>query len=87
MSTSTSSTRAAGDDATVGTYVKKYWFPALLTILAIVFIVVNSDDIRVNLIAVQVTAPAWLVYAILVVVGWIIGWFGHQRSVKRRARR
>lgn len=67
-----------------GAIAKKYWLPALLAVLAVVFIVQNTADISIYLFTRTFTAPAWLVYTILVLVGLVVGWFAQRRRIKRR---
>ncbi|WP_454295531.1 LapA family protein [Salana multivorans] len=78
---------ATDDGWSFGAFLKTYWLSILLSILAIVFIVQNTRDVRVALLMLEVDAPAWLVYAVLVVIGIIIGWFAHRRRIKKRAAR
>ncbi|TGO03971.1 LapA family protein [Serinibacter arcticus] len=68
----------------IGAIARRYWFPALLAVLAVVFIVQNTADISIYLFTRTFTAPAWLVYTILVVVGVVVGWFAQRRRIKRR---
>jgi uncharacterized integral membrane protein len=68
-----------------GAIAKKYWLPAVLAVLAVVFIVQNTADISISLFTRTVTAPAWLVYTILVLVGMLVGSLVQRRAVKRRA--
>ena len=63
---------------------KKYWLPALLTILAVIFIAQNTAEIGIRLFNQRIDAPAWIVYAVLLVIGWVVGWFTHRRRVKKR---
>ncbi|PWD52220.1 DUF1049 domain-containing protein [Serinibacter arcticus] len=67
-----------------GALAKKYWLPVLLTALAVVFIVQNTNDIAIHLFNRTVAAPAWLVYTILVVLGIAVGAFAQRRRIKRR---
>jgi|APHig2749369809_1036254.scaffolds.fasta_scaffold256555_1 uncharacterized integral membrane protein len=68
-----------------GTIAKKYWLPSLLVVLAVVFIVQNTADISISLFTRTVTAPAWLISTILVLVGVLVGSLVQRRAIKRRA--
>lgn len=75
---------APAADRSFATLAKKYWLPALLTVLAVVFIVQNTSDIPIHLFNRTLSAPAWIVYTALVLGGWVIGWFAQRKRIKRR---
>ena len=53
--------------------------------LAVIFIVQNTNDIGIHLFNRTLQAPAWIVYTVLVVGGFVIGAFAQRRRTKRRA--
>jgi uncharacterized integral membrane protein len=46
---------------------------AVIVVVAMVFIVQNRDRVRVNLFAIDVTAPVWLLLTIMVLLGMAVG--------------
>lgn len=67
------------------TLAKRYWLPTLLVVLAVIFIVQNTNDIGIHLFNRTLQAPAWIVYTVLVLGGVVIGAFAQRRRTKRRA--
>lgn len=61
---------------------KRYWFPLVLAILATIFIVQNTQEIQIFFFAGTFTAPAWLAYTALVLVGLVVGLY----IARRRSR-
>lgn len=76
---------SASSTTSFGTLAKRYWLPVLLAVLAVIFIVQNTQDIAIHLFNRSVQAPAWIVYTVLVLGGLIIGVFVQRRRTKRRA--
>ncbi|GAC57315.1 hypothetical protein GOHSU_18_00700 [Gordonia hirsuta DSM 44140 = NBRC 16056] len=69
--------RAKGD---IVTFLRRFWLPIVLLILAIIFIATNTNDTPLTLGWVTVTAPLWLTVTVTLVVGFIIGWFVGRRG-------
>ena len=46
---------------------------ALVAIVALVFILQNTDEVSIDLFTVSVSAPLWLVLGVLFVVGVLVG--------------
>lgn len=63
-------------------FVKAYWLPIVLVVLAIVFIATNTADTTFNIGWVSITQPLWLLLTVTVLVGFVIGWFVGRRSRK-----
>ena len=63
-------------------FLKAYWLPLLLVILAIIFIATNTNSTTFTVFWVNITQPLWMLLTGTVIVGFIIGWF-----VGRRGRR
>lgn len=61
------------------TFLKRFWLPIVLVIVAIVFIVTNTEDATFNIAWIRITQPLWLLLTITVLVGLIIGWFVGRR--------
>ena len=57
------------------TFLKRFWLPIILVILAIVFIVTNTEDATFNIGWIRITQPLWLLLTVTVLVGFVIGWF------------
>ncbi|GAA3970901.1 LapA family protein [Gordonia caeni] len=71
---------AGGRDA--ATFVKAYWLPFVLVIVAIIFIATNTADATFNIGWVSITQPLWLLLTVTVLVGFVIGWFVGRRTRK-----
>lgn len=74
-----------GDGWSTGSFLRAYWLPILLGILAVVFIVQNRGVANIQFLMIGVSMPEWLLYLILVLVGLAIGWYSHRRRIKKRA--
>ena len=70
--------KSAGRD--VLSFVKRFWLPIVLLILAIIFIATNTNSYDFTIGWIHVNAPMWLMTVILVLVGFIIGWFVGRRG-------
>ncbi|MFZ2511505.1 MAG: LapA family protein [Gordonia sp. (in: high G+C Gram-positive bacteria)] len=62
------------------TFLKRFWLPIVLVILAIIFIVTNTEDATFNIGWVRITQPLWLLLTITLLVGLVIGWFVGRRG-------
>ena len=60
---------------------------AVLTALAIWFIAINTSSVKIHLYFSTVMAPLWIVLAVTLIVGGLIGWFASYRATKKRTRR
>ncbi|MFG2818754.1 lipopolysaccharide assembly protein LapA domain-containing protein [Kitasatospora sp. NPDC048365] len=56
---------------------------AVLTVLAVWFVAVNTDSVAITLWVADVTLPLWLVLVVTLVVGAAIGWMAARRRAKR----
>lgn len=77
MST-TPSGAAPGDD--VLAFLKRYWVAIGLVIIAIAFIVTNTNSADLTLGWVTVSSPLWLTLTVTVLVGFVVGWFVGRRQ-------
>jgi uncharacterized integral membrane protein len=60
---------------------------AVVAVLAIWFIAINTSSVKVHLYFSTVMAPMWIVLTATVIGGVLIGWFGSHRAAKKRSRR
>jgi len=49
------------------------WVAIVLTVLAVVFIIENRHRVDIELLAITIRAPMWLVLLVMFVVGWLAG--------------
>ncbi|MFF3573654.1 hypothetical protein [Nocardia jiangxiensis] len=49
------------------------WVAIVLTVLAVVFIIENRHRVEIELLAVTIRSPMWLVLLVMFVVGWLAG--------------
>lgn len=63
----------------------RQWAGLVVTVLAVVFVLMNRDEIPINLFGVQVTGPAWIVLLLVFLVGWLVGVLTNRRGRKRTA--
>ncbi|MGW4893105.1 LapA family protein [Kitasatospora sp. NPDC004240] len=56
---------------------------AILGVLAVWFIAVNTDSVEIQLWIASVTLPLWVVLAVTLVVGAAIGWLLARRRAGR----
>lgn len=75
-----SASKSVGRD--IVTFLKRFWLPIVLLILAIWFIVTNTNTYPFTIGWINVEAPVWLMTAIFVLVGFVIGWFVGRRGKK-----
>lgn len=62
------------------TFIKSYWLPIVLAILAVIFIVTNTDRTDLTIVWFTITTPLWLTLTVTVLVGFIVGWFVGRRK-------
>lgn len=46
----------------------------VLTVVAVLFVFLNRDDVTLNLLGIRVTGPLWLSSLVLLLVGIVIGY-------------
>ena len=61
-------------------------FLAVITILAVWFIVINTGSVKIHLYFSAIMAPLWIVLAATALGGVLIGWFGTHRAARGRRR-
>ncbi|MBY8861448.1 hypothetical protein K7711_33580 [Nocardia sp. CA2R105] len=49
------------------------WVAIVLTVLAVVFIIENRHRVEIELLAITIRSPMWLVLLVMFVVGWLAG--------------
>lgn len=59
------------------------WVGLVLTALAIVFVLMNRDDIPINFFGIQITGPAWVILLLVFVAGWIVGVLTTRKRLKK----
>lgn len=59
---------------------------AVIVVLAIWFIVINTSSVQIRLYFSTVTAPMWIVLTATVIGGALIGWFSGHHAAKKRSR-
>ncbi|WP_330343039.1 LapA family protein [Streptomyces sp. NBC_00557] len=59
---------------------------ALLAVIAVWFIAVNTAKVHIRLWVSTVVAPLWLVLAIALILGAVIGWLVNRRQYKQLRR-
>jgi uncharacterized integral membrane protein len=52
----------------------------VIAIILLVFAVVNLEDVKIDFVATDVTAPLVLVILICAALGFVIGWFVGRRD-------
>ncbi|HEY5835554.1 LapA family protein [Streptomyces sp.] len=60
---------------------------AVIAVLAIWFIAINTGSVKIHLYFSTVMAPLWIVLTATAIGGALIGWFGSHRAAKNRNRR
>lgn len=71
----TQPTPASSDPAsTVLAFVKSHWLALTLLVVAVVFVLQNRGDTRVEFLFFNLTAPLWLTLGATLVAGALIGW-------------
>ena len=59
------------------------WAGLVIAVLAIVFVLINRDDIPVNLFGLTISGPAWLILLLVFIVGWLVGVLTSRRRNSR----
>lgn len=72
-------------DSPLSRFLKNYWLPLVIGVLAIVFIAQNRDSTSTNLFWVSFQAPLWLALAIMAVIGFGCGVLIGRRSRKPKS--
>lgn len=50
------------------------WLALVVTVLAVVFILANRDQVSIEFLLVTVTSPMWLILLIMFLAGVVAGW-------------
>lgn len=77
-SRSASTTPNAGRD--VVAFLKRYWLAIVLVIVAVVFIVTNTNKADLTIGWATISSPLWLTLTVTVLVGFVVGWFVGRRQ-------
>ncbi|WP_051943166.1 LapA family protein [Streptacidiphilus rugosus] len=57
----------------------------VLAVLAVWFILMNTADVKIHLWGLStVTMPMWVMLAVMLLVGVVLGWFGRRYRDSRR---
>ncbi|RMI05039.1 LapA family protein [Cellulomonas triticagri] len=75
-------TPARGTNPVVA-FLQRRWLSVLLVVLALVFVVQNRHEVRINLLATTVTTPLWVALTAMLVVGLAAGTFRIRRASRR----
>ena len=62
-------------------------FSVALSILLVVLLVANNDDVKVDILFTDFTAPLWLFLGLAALCGSFIGYFFGRRNMKRKWKR
>jgi uncharacterized integral membrane protein len=57
---------------------------AIAAVIFLLFILSNTEDVGINFITVSFTAPEWVMFTVLFLLGVIVGWTGS--SLRRRSK-
>lgn len=49
------------------------WAGLIIAVLAVVFVLMNTQDTAINLFGLTLSGPQWFVLLIVFVVGWLVG--------------
>ncbi|MFE3442856.1 hypothetical protein ACFXNW_07480 [Nocardia sp. NPDC059180] len=49
------------------------WVALVLTILAVIFILQNRTKVSIEILAVTITSPMWIILLLLFIIGWVAG--------------
>lgn len=88
MADTTSGTPATPARRSTGTVVtgllKRYWLPLILTVAAVIFIVQNTQRVRVDFLFFHISSWLWLVLTIVAVGGVVAGWILGRNSARKK---
>lgn len=65
--------------------IKRFGPPAVLALIALLFVVQNTDSIEFSFLWMTFTAPMWLMLVVFAAVGALVFWFLARRRRKRKA--
>ncbi|MGB3697197.1 MAG: LapA family protein [Gordonia sp. (in: high G+C Gram-positive bacteria)] len=65
------------------TFLRRYWLPILLAVLAIVFIAQNRDGTSTSLFWFSFNAPLWLTLTVVTVIAFVCGVLVGRRPSKK----
>ena len=57
----------------------------VIAIVALIFILQNRDDIKLNFLWLDINAPLWLWLTIMFVAGGVVGWIASRNRIRRKA--
>lgn len=61
-------------------FLRQYWLPIVITVIAMVFIATNTDSAQFTALWWNLDAPLWLMLAVVTLIGFVVGWFVGRRS-------
>lgn len=61
------------------------WAGLLILVVAIVFVVMNREEIPVSLFGVRITGPAWVILLLVFLAGWLVGVLATRRGQRTHA--
>jgi uncharacterized integral membrane protein len=80
--------REPGSDGGVSSeQLKRFGPPAVVGLLALIFILQNLDSVDVEFLWLDFSMPLWLLLVIFAVVGAVVFWGAERRRRVRRTRR
>ena len=82
MASGSSDEAPAPPSGRVRRFALRYWVALILAGLAAIFIAQNRDRVNIQVLWITVTAPMWLFFAGLLVVGILIGLLLRRRRRK-----
>ncbi|MET7767257.1 hypothetical protein [Nocardia sp. NPDC005366] len=55
------------------------WLALVLTVLAVFFVVENRNQVSIEFLLIDITAPMWLILLVMFVIGWGVGRLSYRR--------
>ncbi|GEE02732.1 hypothetical protein nbrc107696_31780 [Gordonia spumicola] len=62
------------------TFLKQYWLPILIGVVAVVFIARNTENAQFTVFWWNIDGPLWLLLTVVTLVGFVGGWFVGRRG-------
>lgn len=59
------------------------WAGLVIAVLAVVFVLMNTQKIDISLFGMKITGPAWFILLLVFIVGWLVGVLTSRRRNKR----
>jgi putative membrane protein len=79
-----SSDRVQFEESPLSRFLKERWLSLLLGVLALIFIVQNTDSTRLSLLWMNFDSPLWVVLALMLLIGIIVGSVRTKRRLTRK---